>query len=825
MAPSTELLQAIVDTAPIGIFWKDTQSRYLGGNLVFASDSGLASVQEIVGMDDEALAWANQAQKFRADDQSVMQGNAAKLDYEEYFTSPAGVPAWFSTSKVPLHNATGEVVGLLGIYQDITKRKQAERTLLEAQQQFRDLVDSTAGIVWEAEASTFRFNFVSKEAERLLGFTVEEWQIPGFWVQHLHPDDKVWAPEYCASCTGRLEAHDFEYRFIAKDGRTVWLHDIVKVVAVDGQPRWLRGVMVDITERKQTEAKLKLAASVFTHAGEGIIISDATGRIVELNDTFTEITGYSREEAMGQSTEILRSERHDDEFFASIWREVHRQGHWRGEIWNKRKSGEIYPQRTTISTVLGEHGLAQNYVALFSDITALKQHQSELERVAHYDSLTGLPNRLLLADRLSHAMVQCQRQKCTLAVVYLDLDNIKEVNDQHGHAAGDALLIEVSRRMKVALREGDTLARLGGDEFVAVLGNLSGPDDGIPVLERLLQAAAVPVVIATALDTNNEADQIIVRVSASMGVTFYPQDPANADQLMRHADQAMYAAKQGGKNRYQLFDIAQDVALQSRREGLEHIRTALDQREFVLHYQPKVNMQSGKVMGVEALIRWQHPEKGLLPPAAFLPLMADHPIGIEMGEWVIETALSQASAWLVQGLDLRVSVNLDAAQLQQAGFAERLNEILTRHPDVPPQRLGLEVLESSELEDYDRVCAAMNACHDLGVSFALDDFGTGYSSLTYLRRLPAHTLKIDQTFVRDMLDDPSDLAIVKGVIALAQAFGRSVVAEGVETAAHGQALLSLGCEMAQGYGIARPMPADRIPAWVAQWEAKAVWTA
>jgi diguanylate cyclase (GGDEF)-like protein/PAS domain S-box-containing protein len=824
LTPSAELLQAIVDTAPIGIFWKDTQSRYLGGNLAFARNAGMTAVRDIIGRSDEELSWAAHADDYRVEDQQVMQGNAPKLGYEELFTPPGGTETCLHKSKVPLHNAAGEVVGLLGVYQDITKRKQTEQALMATQQQFLDLVDSTAGIVWEADATTFRFSFVSREAERLLGFTVEEWQIPGFWVQHLHPDDRSWAPEYCASCTGRLEAHDFEYRFITKDGRTVWLHDIVKVVAVDGQPRWLRGVMVDITERKLAQARLQLAASVFTHAGEGIAITDAMGTIVEVNNTFSEITGYRREEALGQTTRFLKSERHGPGFFAAMRRDLLTRGLWRGEIWTRRKSGEDYPQMMTVSAVRGAGGQVDNYVALFSDITAAKQHQSELERVAHYDALTDLPNRLLLADRLSHAMVQCQRQKRSLAVVYLDLDNIKVVNDQYGHAAGDALLIEVSRRMKTALREGDTLARLGGDEFVAVLCNLSGPDDGVPVLERLLQAAAVPVVITTLLETPQETDKVIVRVSASMGVTFYPQDPANADQLMRHADQAMYAAKQGGKNRYQLFDIAQDVALQSRREGLEHIRTALDQREFVLHYQPKVNMQSGKVVGVEALIRWQHPEKGLLPPAAFLPLMADHPIGIEMGEWVIETALSQASAWLVQGLDLRVSVNLDAAQLQQAGFAERLNEILTRHPDVPPQRLGLEVLESSELEDYDRVCAAMNACHDLGVSFALDDFGTGYSSLTYLRRLPAHTLKIDQTFVRDMLDDPSDLAIVKGVIALAQAFGRNVVAEGVETAAHGQALLSLGCEMAQGYGIARPMPADRIPAWVAQWECKAVWT-
>ncbi|WP_210545339.1 bifunctional diguanylate cyclase/phosphodiesterase [Rhodoferax sp. PAMC 29310] len=824
LSASNELLRAIVNTAPIGIFWKDTQSRYVGGNLVFARDSGLTCVQEIFGRTDEELTWAEQAEKFRFDDQSVMQGNLTKLGYEEFFNSPTGTPAWFQTSKVPLHNDAGDVVGSLGIYQDITEHKQSEQALVASQQQFRDLVDSTAGIVWEADATTFRFNFVSQDAEHLLDFTVEEWQIPGFWVQNLHPDDRSWALEYCASCTSRPEAHDFEYRFISKDGRIVWLHDIVKVVAVAGQPRWLRGVMFDVTARKLAEAQLKLAASVFTHAGEGITITDARGRIVELNDTFTAITGSSREEALGQSSEILRSGHHDDEFFGSIWREVHRRGHWQGQIWNKRKNGEIYAQRTTVSAVLYENGVAQNYVGLISDITELKRHQSELERAAHFDSLTGLPNRLLLADRLSHAMNQCQRQNHSLAVVYLDLDNIKEVNDEYGHAAGDALLIEVSRRMKIALREGDTLTRLGGDEFVAVLSNLSEPDDGIPVLERLLQAAAVPVTVSTAPDEQGEKDHIIVRVSASMGVTFYPQDPADADQLMRHADQAMYAAKQAGKNRYQLFDIAQDVAIQSRREGLQNIRTALDRREFVLHYQPKVNMQSGVVTSVEALIRWQHPEKGLLPPAAFLPLMAGHPISMEVGEWVIETALSQASAWLAQGLDVKVSVNLDAAQLQQSGFAERLSDILTKHPDVPQQRLGLEVLESSALEDYDRVCDAMHACHALGVSFALDDFGTGHSSLTYLKRLPAQTLKIDQTFVRDMLDDPSDLAIVKGVIGLAQAFGRNVVAEGVETAAQGQALLSLGCEMAQDYGIARPMPANQIPAWVTQWESKAVWT-
>jgi diguanylate cyclase (GGDEF)-like protein len=439
---------------------------------------------------------------------------------------------------------------------------------------------------------------------------------------------------------------------------------------------------------------------------------------------------------------------------------------------------------------------------------------SQLKRAAHYDALTGLPNRVLLADRLQQAMNNSVRRSQSLAVAYLDLDSFKVVNDKYGHSIGDQLLITIAQRMNDALRDGDTLARIGGDEFVAVCVDLEHSHDCEPILSRLLQAAVEPVKVG----------EIVLQVSASIGVTVYPQDGADSEQLMRHADQAMYQAKQAGKNRYQHFDVAHYVAIKKQHESLDDIRQALERREFVLYYQPKVNMKTGQVFGAEALIRWQHPERGLLPPAAFLPIIEDHAMSVNLGAWVIATALDQLSQWHDAGLDITVSVNIGARQLQQSDFAARLFELLAAHPSVPHHRLELEILETSALEDIAQISSIMHACQGVGVRFALDDFGTGYSSLTYLKRLPAELLKIDQSFVRDMLDDPDDLAIIKGVIGLAAAFHRQVIAEGVETVAHGVSLLSLGCELAQGYGIARPMPADALINWVATWRPDASWS-
>jgi diguanylate cyclase (GGDEF)-like protein/PAS domain S-box-containing protein len=598
------------------------------------------------------------------------------------------------------------------------------------------------------------------------------------------------------------------------DGRLLWVEGhSTPTRQPDGSTLW-HGYIHDITKRKQADDALQLAASVFSTAREGIMITDTDGAIIDVNEAFTQITGFGRDEVIGKNPRILSSGRHDHEFYAAMWRDLKVNGHWQGEVWNRRKNGEVYAVMQTIATVPDPEGNARHYVALFSDITSLKEHQNQLEHIAHYDALTRLPNRVLLADRLHQAMAQARRRETVLAVAFLDLDGFKAINDNHGHKAGDALLIALSARMKDSLREGDTLARIGGDEFVAVLVDLSSIEDSVPMLGRLLAAAAEPVHIG----------ELTVQVSASLGVTFYPQaEDIEADQLQRQADQAMYQAKLAGKNRYHVFDAAHDRSVRGHHESIEHIRRALVEHEFTLYYQPKVNLRSGAVVGAEALIRWQHPQKGLLTPAAFLPVIEDHPLAIDIGEWVIETALTQMETWRAAGLELPVSVNVGAHQLQQPDFVQRLHALLLAHPTFRPGDLEIEVLETSALEDIARVSMVIGACRELGVAFALDDFGTGYSSLTYLKRLAVTVLKIDQSFVHDMLEDPDDLAILEGVLGLASAFRRVAIAEGVETMEHGKMLLQLGCDLAQGYGIARPMPADQMPAWAAAWITPPAW--
>ena len=566
-------------------------------------------------------------------------------------------------------------------------------------------------------------------------------------------------------------------------------------------------------EKKQTEEKLKRAASVFTHANEGIMITDAKAAIIEVNDTFIRNTGYCANDVLGKNPRILKSDRHAHQFYKQMWDTISQHGHWRGEIWNRRKNGEVYPEMLTISAVKNISGEVQHYVSLSTDITIIKANQRQLERIAHYDLLTNLPNRVVLADRINQAMLHCQRQNKSIAVAFMDLDGFKAVNDTYGHDVGDELLVTVSQKMNEALREGDTFARIGGDEFIAVMVDLDKFEECELVLNRLLEAAAEPVTVS---NTSME-------VTVSIGVTMYPQDNVDAEQLIRHADQAMYIAKRSGKNSYHLFDTAQDNAMNTQRRSVENMRFALQNNEFILHYQPKVNMRTGEVIGVEALIRWQHPVNGMIPPLAFLPAIEGHPISIDLGEWVIKSALLQIIAFTNMGITLPVSVNISAHQLQQSNFTVRLAALLAEHPEVDPNCLELEILETSALQDTKKVSSTMNACQNLGIRFALDDFGTGYSSLTYLKRLPAYLIKIDQSFVRDMLEDSDDLAIVSGVVGLAKTFQRNVIAEGVETIGHGIALLQLGCDLAQGYGIARPMDANKIPDWLENWQVDDSW--
>lgn len=444
---------------------------------------------------------------------------------------------------------------------------------------------------------------------------------------------------------------------------------------------------------------------------------------------------------------------------------------------------------------------------------ALRATNQQLEKLAHFDPLTHMPNRVLLGDRLRQAMTQRQRRGTLLCVVYLDLDGFKAINDQWGHDVGDQFLTLLAQRLKGTLRDEDTLARLGGDEFVAVLGGLQNPQDCEPVLERMLQAARTPVQIG---------DETL-QVSASIGVTFSPLDPGDADLLMRHADQAMYCAKQAGKNRWHIFDLAQDAAMATRHENQEAIRLALENHEFRLYFQPVLDVAHQQVLSVEALLRWQRPNYGLLSPAMFLPQIQGHPLALSLGEWVLRAAVQQISQWNTQGMTMGVSVNLDPAHLQSENFVAWLGDLLRCYPLVTPSQLTLEVLEGSAMEDMEHAQTVLRQCQALGVQCALDDFGTGYSSLTHLKQLGVDTLKIDRSFVMDMLADASNRVIVQAIISLAHAFGCDVIAEGVETADHAHAVMAMGCLRMQGFGIARPMPAQEVVLWLADFARTQPW--
>ena len=699
----------------------------------------------------------------------------------------------------------------------IAERSAIQLNLSKSEELWRFALEGAGDGVWDWNVVE-NFVFFSQRCKEMIGFKEDEiGNQPQEWVSRVHPEDQPAALVAMREClSGKSPLYVSEHRVLNKEGRYQWVLDRARVVSrdEDGKPLRMIGTHTDITVRKQAEEQFYLAASVFSHAREGIMITTADGTIVDVNDAFGRITGYSREDVLGQNPRIFNSGRQSGAYYAAMWSELTTLGHWYGEIWNRRKNGEVYAQMQTLSAVHDAQGKTSHYVSLFSDITAIKAHQQQLEHIAHYDALTNLPNRVLLADRLYQGLAQAQRRGQLLAVAYLDLDGFKSINDRHGHEAGDQLLIALASRMKQALRESDTLARIGGDEFVAVLVDLTEVSDSVPMLTRLLAAAAQPV----------QLGDLVLQVSASLGVTFYPQvDEVDADLLLRQADQAMYQAKQAGKNRFHFFDAEQDRSVRGHHESVAQIRQALANREFVLYYQPKVNMRTGKIIGAEALIRWQHPANGLLSPAFFLPVIEEHALAIDIGEWVIDTALTQMEHWQAAGLEMPVSVNVGARQLQQTNFVARLRAQLAAHPQVSPSRLELEVLETSALEDLANVSMTMAACREMGVLFSLDDFGTGYSSLTYLKRLPVALLKIDQSFVRDMLDDPDDMAILEGVIGLANAFHREVIAEGVETVAHGEMLLQLGCELAQGYGIARPMPADALPPWCTAWQAAPAW--
>jgi len=565
--------------------------------------------------------------------------------------------------------------------------------------------------------------------------------------------------------------------------------------------------LVDVTERKQYEERLHLAASVFASSQEGILISDADNRIIDVNPAFTRLTGYPRNEALGRNPGFLSTGDQPPEFYADMWQSINANGEWQGEVWNRRKSGEMHAELLSIVAVKDGGGQLQHYVGAFTDISMLKEHEAELDHIAHFDMLTSVPNRRLLHDRLEQAIARSNRSSKKFAVCYLDLDVFKPINDRFGHESGDRMLVEIARRLEWASRSDDTVARLGGDEFVLLWNDISSETDCTHALDRVLAKVAEPM----------ELNDTQITVSASIGVTLYPDDDdddVDADTLLRHADQAMYSAKRLGKNHYQMFDVRLERQIASQFEFMSMVERGLDAGQFELYYQPKVDCVTGTIYGCEALIRWNDPILGLVGPSEFIPVIEEESLAFSMGRWVLEQAVIQARAWSEKGIITPISINIFPYHLKNSTFINDVRSVIAQYwPSMPDGSLLFEIVETSNLDDLEPIEEVINECLNMGIGFSLDDFGTGYSSLVYLRRLTIEELKIDQSFVRDMLNDPDDQAIVEGVIGLGKAFGLWVVAEGVETIEQAKHLEGLGCSIAQGFGLGRPMQVNAFEQW------------
>ncbi|TXT39337.1 MAG: diguanylate cyclase/phosphodiesterase with PAS/PAC sensor(s) [Comamonadaceae bacterium] len=799
---------------------RDGLIRYLNSAMV--TGLGLNSAEEVIDK-RPSEAWPDG--RFNAIEGACMRAVESGTIEVLELTQPFGLGElqYHQVRIAPERDVLGHIIGTVAFGSDITTLKRMEHDLLEQKAFQSTLLEAMNDLVERIPVGVFKlrtrpngqqsFEYVSPRWCEINGLAqADVLRDTHIVLQQMHPDDlKNWFHQM-QKAIHAFQSFEWEGQ-ISRQGGSRWLLIQATPKAQNNGDILWNGIVHDVTERHMAEELHRLTASIFASSNEGIVITDAHVRIVEVNHAFCRITGYEREEILGQNPSMLKSGCQERSFYSAMWRDIKQKGYWSGEVWNRRKDGEVYAESLTISAVRNNLGKITHYAGVFADITNLKEQEQQLQKIVHFDALTGMPNRALLADRLGQAVDQARRTGNQIAVCYLDLDDFTSINEQLGHQVGDSVLMEMARRMENCLRDSDTVARISGDEFVLLLPSLKQISECEATLYRILEAIQQPVSI--------QGQQIIM--SASLGVTIYPGDSADPDTLLRHADQAMYLAKQEGKNRYHMHNPEQDRQVKARRESVLRLATAHQHHEFVLYYQPKVDLTTGAVIGVEALIRWQHPERGLLPPSEFLPLIDRTELAIDVGEWVINTALTQIATWKAAGLRLTVSVNISTDHLVRPGFAQQLRAILSNHPGICAKDMELEILESAAISDMEYATQALETVSKMGFGFALDDFGTGYSSLSYFRKLPVDTLKIDQNFVRDMLVDPEDLSIVESIILLAKTFNRPAVAEGVESMAHYAMLLHLGCSFGQGYGIARPMSAEKIPAWIEEWQKNTAW--
>jgi diguanylate cyclase (GGDEF)-like protein/PAS domain S-box-containing protein len=545
-------------------------------------------------------------------------------------------------------------------------------------------------------------------------------------------------------------------------------------------------------------------ATVFSNSNEAILIADATNRIIAVNEAFTRLTGYAAEDVLGQNPRILAAGNSPPELYREMWESLRDRGAWQGEMMDRRKSGEIFPKWLSISVVRDTNGQIVNFIGSFIDISERKATEERVRHLAHHDALTDLPNRFSLQERLGQAMNFARRSGQALALMLIDLDNFKSINDTLGHQTGDKLLIEVARRLTQSVRNSDIVARLGGDEFVVVLPDLDDPADAAHVADKILMAVSQPYQI----DGNK------LRTSPSIGICLFPDDAAQSEDLMKKADVAMYHAKAQGRGNYQFFTAELQQATLRRIAIENELRAAVERRQFELHYQPQLDLRTGRLSGVEALVRWRHPERGLIPPAEFIPTAEETGLIAPLGDWVLQEACRQLAAWQARGLSgLRMSVNLSAHQFLDPRLPQRIQEILAAS-GLSPEDLDLEVTESMSMHTPEDTVTMMEALTAHGMTLSIDDFGTGYSSLSYLKMFPIRTLKIDRSFVSDIETDPNDAQICDVAVLLAHKLELEAVAEGVETEAQLKHLLSIGCEKVQGYLISRPLPAENAETFI-----------
>lgn len=730
--------------------------------------------------------------------QALAAGKGFEVDILNYHRN--GQPYWVHIHCNPIEDSATGLSGFMAIESDITRRKQAEIAL----SQFRSSLDQTMDAVLIIDRRTRRLTYVNQGALTQLGYERETLQAmdPQSLMTDIPREESEGVLQRLVR--GERKSLQFETHFRCGDGSALPVNVSTQYVALEDGSDQFVVIARDMSERNAARREQAIAASVYDNSFDAVMILDKDHRVMDVNPAFTRISGFSPEEVKGQPPRFFSEGLHEQSFYDDIWQQVAEQGHWRGEVWSLRKNGDKYPKLLSISQVCDSDGQRSHQVAVFSDISELKNHQAELEAAANYDMLTGLPNRRLLADRLSHALARVERSGEILAVCLLDMDGFKPINDTYGHDLGDRVLQEMARRLSARVRRDDTVARLGGDEFVLLLNGATSDR----LFERLLEEIARPMVFG----------KITLHPTVSLGITLYPEDPVDSDMLLRHADQAMYQAKESGKNGFSFFDSSHDAERRQQRKQLSRLRQALDRGEFELYYQPQVDLRDGAIIGMEALIRWQHPDRGLLSPASFLPMVENSELEQPVGEWVINSAFDQLERWQEQDRTLPVCINIGANHLLNPGFMESLRNSLARHPRVTPPMISLEILETTALHDMREAWQVISQCRELGFQVALDDFGTGFSSLTYFRKLPIDMIKIDQSFIRDMLVDSHDRAIVESVVFLARKFDRPVLGEGVETDEHARALLAMGCYLMQGYGIARPMPAVQVPDWCREWE-------